>query len=128
MTQAPSVPEGILLQMMVIDPRGEEGGYRIYQDGRYETKPMGQPWTFDRALTPAQMQAVRAALAEANPEQLTSRLQTVEESSEDSATLWAQVATENETVRSIGVQSPHKIPEIETLSAHLVEIFKKTGT
>ncbi|GIK37837.1 MAG: hypothetical protein BroJett011_16700 [Chloroflexota bacterium] len=121
--ETPEVPAGVLLQSLIFDVQDRVGGYRIYHDGRYETRPLGQEWTFGSPLTPAQMEAVKAAIAAAGFERLAGRYQAAP-SDEDHNTLWMQVV-EDQTVRSVAIEGACQVPEINTLSAQLVEIFKK---
>jgi hypothetical protein len=125
MGKIPAVPEGVLLQSLLIDPHGREGGYRIYSDGRYESRPLGESWTFGSPLTPNQMEAVRAAISEAGLDTLEPLYQPAQPlPDQDGNVLWFQVADDGSAVRTIKIVRPCKVSEIETLSNRLVTIFK----
>ncbi|NJL85812.1 MAG: hypothetical protein HC886_07290 [Leptolyngbyaceae cyanobacterium SM1_1_3] len=125
MGEVPAVPENILLQVLLVDPHEREAGYRIYTDGRYESRPMGESWRFDAPLTPDQMEKVQAAIAEAGLENLQTLYQPAQPlPDQEDNILWLQVAEADSTVRSIKVVRPCSVSEIETLSNQLVGIFK----
>jgi hypothetical protein len=122
MSAMPVAPEHILLQSVLIDAHGRAAGYRIYDDGRYETRPAGAEWASGTPLTPEQLAAVHAAISAAALERLESRYPALRQT-DDQATLWMQIVRDGQ-LHSIAIESPRTIPAIERLSADLVEIFK----
>jgi hypothetical protein len=61
----PALPDGVLLQSLVISDKGLETGLRIHEDGRLESKPGGADWASGKVLPPDQLQTVRQAVADA---------------------------------------------------------------
>ncbi|HEY9829686.1 MAG TPA: hypothetical protein V6D26_03845 [Stenomitos sp.] len=128
MSQIPAVPEGVLLQVLLLDSHERESGYRIYGDGRYESHPLGKSWTLGSPLTPQQLEAVQTAIAQTGLERLQSIYRPTNSLSDDSNNvLWTQFADNQGTIRSIAVVQPCKVPEIDSLNARLVELFKSRG-
>lgn len=123
MSAMPVVPEHILLQSVLIDAHGREAGYRIYDDGRYETRPAGETWSPGTPLTPEQLAAVQAAITAAAPEQLDSSYP-AQQLTDHQATLWIQIMR-NGRLHSIAIEDSRTVPAIERLSAELVAIFKE---
>lgn len=123
MSAMPAVPEHMLLQSILIDAHGREAGYRIYDDGRYETRPAGEPWSSGTPLTPEQLAAVHTAIAAAAPEQLDSSYPALSQA-DNQATLWVQVVR-NGQLYSIAIEHSRTVPAIDRLNAELVSIFRK---
>ena len=61
----PVLPDGVLLQSLVITDKGLETGLRIHEDGRLESMSVGQDWASGKVLPPNQLQTVRQAVADA---------------------------------------------------------------
>lgn len=128
MMQHPDTPEGILLQVLLINADDREGGYRIYSDGRYESLVLGESWQAQPALTPQQLESARAAIADIPWARLRPLYQPEAPIPEgDSNTLWVQTIDNAGTLHSIAVVSPCQVPEIEALTAKLVAIFKDSA-
>src|SRR5688572_13842135 len=70
MSKAPEMPQGTLLQSVLVNAEGETSGYRIYADGRYETKAVDEGWKSAESLAPAQVKQVVEAVSETEFEQL----------------------------------------------------------
>lgn len=98
-------------------------GYRIYADGRYESRPAGQPWQFQNSLDPAQLRQVHEAIARAGFENLAPHYRP-DKSIEDPGLLWFQVVR-GEKSYSIAIENGCRVPEIDALSADLVALFKE---
>lgn len=122
MSERPEMPQGIILQSVLVNDEGESSGYRIYDDGRYETKTVQEPWSFGEPLTEQQVEAVKASIAETRFDRLREHYQP-DEVSPSSNTLWMQVndAGERFDVEMVG---SCEVPAITTLTAQIVELFK----
>jgi len=121
MPTAPAIPEGLLLQFLRVDAEGEEAGYRIYADGRYETRAAGKPWVQGNPLNVDQLEDARAALADAALDTLpaVSELPGVRH---DGRVLWVQAVLEG-AEQSVALVGPASQPAIHALSARLVALF-----
>ena len=122
MSERPEMPQGVILQSVLVNDEGESSGYRIYDDGRYETKTVQEPWSFGEPLTEQQVEAVKASIAETRFDRLGEHYQPVEVSP-SSNTLWMQVndAGERFDVEMVG---SCEVPAITTLTAQIVGLFK----
>ena len=61
----PLLPDGVLLQSLVMSDKGLETGLQIHEDGRLESMSVGQQWASGKILPPDQLQTVRQAVADA---------------------------------------------------------------
>jgi hypothetical protein len=126
MNRIPTVPKDVLLQVLLVDPHDREAGYRIYSDGRYESRPLGESWRFDIQLTPNQMQAVRAAILEARFENLQSSYHPPQPlSDQDGNISWYQITDDTGIVRTVEIGEPCKVSEINVLTNQIFMAFKK---
>ncbi len=122
MSERPEMPQGVLLQSILINDEGETGGYRIYDDGRYETKAVQGAWSYADPLTEEQVEAVKASIAEARFDRLSERYQP-EQMSESANTLWMQVDDAGERFHVELVDSC-EVPAITALSGKIVDLFR----
>lgn len=122
MSERPEMPQGTLLQSVLVNDEGETSGYRIYDDGRYETKTVMDAWSFGEPLSADQVEALKAHIAEARFDRLREHYHS-EEVSPSSNTLWMQVddAGERFDVEMVG---SCEVPAITTLSGQIVELFR----
>lgn len=65
MGPGPDVPDGVLVQSVRVDEEGVESGWRVWADGRHESRRDGAPWEEVGVLGPERVAALRAALDEA---------------------------------------------------------------
>ena len=121
----PAVPEGVLLQMLVVDPRGREAGYRIYDDGRFERRSVGGAWVSAPALTTEQQQAARAAIRSAGLERLEPRYEPATREVDDGNSVLHVDASDGGARRSVAVVRPCKVAEVDALIARMDEILKQ---
>lgn len=122
MSEKPEMPQGVLLQSVLINDEGETSGYRIYDDGRYETKTVLDPWSFGEPLTEDQVEAVKASIAEARFDRLHEHYQP-EKLSSSPNTLWMQVNDAGERF-DVEIVGSCEVPAITSLSAQIVELFR----
>ena len=104
MTEVPTVPQGVLLQNLVVDARGREGGYRIHDDGRFERRSVGGEWQEAPTLAPAQVTAVRAAIGDAGLSRLEPRYEPAAAPADDGgSTLHVHAGRQLARVEAAGV-------------------------
>ncbi len=120
----PALPPGVLLQSIVVDARGRESGYRIFHDGRYQSRTAGGRWTDGPALDEHRLAAVREAVATAGIEHLQPYYAAPE--ADDRGVLWMQLG-ENDPPRAVAVELPRRVPEIDRLAGRLVAIMRRQG-
>jgi hypothetical protein len=117
----PDVPEGVLVQSILVDPEGRRSGYRIHADGRYEALSREAGWAEQAPLGEARLRAVRAALDAVALEDLAGRYEADTGESEPNV-LWVQIARGGQ-VRNVSVVGGRRVPELERLTARLTEAF-----
>ena len=118
----PAVPDGVLVQSLVVHGDGERAGYRIYRDGRYQTLPRGGDWEDGEPLGADRLERVERAI-EAEPfDDLPGRYEGVIGEGEPNV-LWLQVAP-GDSVRSVSVVGERRVPELERLTARLTDAFR----
>jgi len=118
----PAVPDGVLVQSVVVHGDGERAGYRIYDDGRYQTLPRGGDWVDGAALDHDRLERVERAI-EAEPfDDLAGRYEGAVGEGEPNV-LWLQVARGG-GVRSVSVVGDRRVPALERLTASLTDAFR----
>ena len=123
MNKAPEIPLGVILQSVLINAEGETSGYRIYRDGRFESKVINTAWRFGNRLSATQLGRVVEAIADVNIEQLQSCYHPLHPAT-DSNILWVQVDQGGRqfAVEMVGLC---EVPAIQTLSERIVNIFRE---
>ena len=116
----PELPAGALVQSIVVDAEGRRAGYRIFDDGRYET--LAGRWTAAGPLSPERLQAVDRALEAVPLDDLAGRYEADTGETEPNV-LWFQVARGG-TTRTISVVGSRRVPELERLTALLTDAFR----
>ena len=116
----PDVPDGVLVQSIAIDEHGREGGYRIFADGRYESRSHDGTWEAGETLTPDRVEAVESAIASVPLDGLAGRY----ENPDDPQVLWMQVA-QGGRIRTVSVAGNRRVPELEQLTARLTDVFRR---
>ena len=115
----PEVPDGVLVQSIVIDEHDREAGYRIYADGRYESLPHDGRWQEGEPLNPERLEAVERAIESVPLDDLAGRY----ENPGDPQVLWMQVA-QHGRIRTVEVAGNRRVPELDRLSALLTDAFR----
>jgi hypothetical protein len=116
----PAVPDGVLVQSVVVNDDGERAGYRIFADGRYQTLPRRGEWTDGERLGDDRLARVRAALDAEPLDDLAGRY----EGDTGENVLWLQVARTGGGVRTVSVVGDKRVPELERFSAALTDAFR----
>ena len=126
MSDGPVVGEGVLLQDIVVDARGRQAGYRIYDDGRLEQRPSGKPWVSGPTLIREQVERVRGAIREAGIDRLEPRYEPTAAQRADAASMVLHLHTEIDgAVRNVAVVRPCKVPAVDGLIARVNEVLKE---
>jgi hypothetical protein len=119
----PAVPDGVLVQSIVVDDEGDRAGYRIFADGRYQTLLRDRGWIDGAPLDRARLEAVERAIAEVPVDSLAGRYEGSAGDGEPQV-LWMQVAREGGDVRTVSVVGDRRVPELERLTALLTDAFR----
>ena len=121
-TIPPDFPPGALVQSIAVDVQGEQAGYRIFADGRYQALPRGGAWADGTPLDGTRLAAVERAIDASAIDGLAERYEG--SAVEDPApVLWLQVARGG-SVRTISVTGRRSVPELERLTAGLTDAFR----
>ena len=115
----PELPDGVLVQSIVIDEHDREAGYRIFADGRYESLPSDGGWQEGETLTADRLAAVERAIESVPLDDLAGRY----EHPDDPQVLWMQVA-QGGRIRTVSVAGGRRVPELDRLSALLTDAFR----
>jgi hypothetical protein len=119
---APAVPDGVLVQSLVVHGDGDRAGYRIYGDGRYQTLARGCEWVDGAPLDPSALERVERALDASPLDDLAGRYEGTSGEGEPNV-LWMQVACGG-AVRTVSVVGDRRVPELEHLTARLTDAFR----
>ena len=125
MTEVPTVPQGVLLQNLVVDARGREGGYRIHDDGRFERRSVGGEWQEAPTLAPAQVTAVRTAIGDAGLSRLEPRYEPAAAPADDGGSTLHVHARVDGAVRHVAVVRPCRVAEVDALVTRVDAILKE---
>jgi hypothetical protein len=118
----PDVPDGVLVQSIVIDDEGERAGYRIFADGRYQSLSRGGDWADGDTLDAARLDAVEQAISSVPLAGLPGRYEGPGGDGEPHV-LWMQVAQDGH-LRTVSVLGERSVPELDELSARLTDAFR----
>jgi hypothetical protein len=118
----PAVPDGVLVQSIVVDEQGDRAGYRIFADGRYQTLLRDGGWVEGAPLDRSRLEAVERAIAAAPVDGLAGRYEGSAGDGEPQV-LWMQVARGG-SVRTVSVVGDRRVPELERLTALLTDVFR----
>lgn len=121
MSVAPPIPAGLLIQMLKYNADGVESGYRIFADGRYQSRPLGQPWSEGEPLDERQLAEARTAVAAAALETLPP-MNMPSGRRYDGAVLWVQAVLDGVDC-SVALVGSARQPAIDALSARLLALF-----
>jgi hypothetical protein len=117
---APELPDGVLVQSILIGKQGDRAGYRIYGDGRYESLA-GERWEPGERLDARRLAAVERAIEDVPLDDLAGRY---EGPHEDPYVLWMQVIRDGRA-RTVSVVGEKRVPELDALTAKLTEAFRR---
>ena len=115
----PEVPDGVLVQSILIGKQGDRAGYRIYADGRYESLTPDERWEAQESLDQKRLEAVEQAIADVPLDDLAGRYEGPSQG-EDPHVLWVQVRS-----RTVSVVGDRRVPELEALTKRLTDAFRK---
>ena len=118
----PAVPDGVLVQSVVVHGDGERAGYRIYGDGRYQTLARGGDWVDGAPLDRERLERVERTIAAGPLDDLAGRYEGTVGEGEPNV-LWLQVARRG-TMRTVSVVGDRRVPELERLTALLTDAFR----
>jgi hypothetical protein len=125
MAERPAVPNGVLLQNVLVDPHDREGGYRVYEDGRIERRSMGREWVQEAPLASEQVQNIRTAIRDAGLERLRDRYEPDAPPADDGGSTLHVHALREGRVQHVAVVRPCRVPELDALIVRVSEIFQQ---
>jgi hypothetical protein len=110
----------VLVQALYVTDRGGEAGWRLRDDGRYESRRRGEDWRPVTTLDPERLLAARAAVADAGLEGVP-EINAPPDLGEGEAVLWLQAALPGGT-RSVAVVGHARVPEVDRLSSRITDL------
>jgi hypothetical protein len=126
MSDGPVVGGGVLLQNLLVDARGRQAGYRIYDDGRLERRPSGKPGVSGPTLVPEQVERVRTAIRGAGIDRLEPRYEPTPAQRADAESVVLHVHTEIDgAVHNVAVVRPCKVQAVDGLIARVDAVLKE---
>jgi len=126
MSDGPVVGRGVLLQNLLVDARGRQAGYRIYDDGRLERRPSGKPWVSGPTLVAEQVERVRVAIRGAGIDRLEARYEPTPVQRADAQSMVLNVHTEIDGApHNVAVVRPCNVPSVEALIARVDAVLKE---
>ena len=117
---SPPLPAGVLVQALHVTDRGGEAGWRLHDDGRYESRRRGEGWRPVTTLDPERLTAARAAVAEAGLEGIP-EINAPRDVGEGEGVLWLQAALP-EGAHSVALVGGVRIPQVDRLSVRITEL------
>jgi hypothetical protein len=117
----PVLPDGVLLQSLVVSEKGLETGLRIHDDGRLESKSVGLDWASGKVLPPDQLQTVRQAIVDARLGQVAVYHRAIVPR-EGMGVNWLEVR-DGGAVVVVAMDDACFVPEVQALMVKLVLLF-----
>lgn len=118
MNSPPALPEGALLQSLVLAADAPPVGFRVFEDGRFERTRDGLQWESISTLPAERIQALRAALEAGGLEQLQPCYR-ASQAADDAVSMSLQARVGGEVV-GVVVEKPCKVEAFD-------EIYQKIG-
>lgn len=114
----PDMPSGLLVQSIYVDEEGAESGWRVWEDGRHESRRDGGAWEVVETLGAEQLAAVREALDDGGLAELAG-VHRAGDGPRQNATLWFQAVSRGEP-QSVALVGGARLDALDALTAKLV--------
>jgi hypothetical protein len=114
----PPMPPGLLVQSTYVTEEGEQSGWRVWEDGRHESRRAGAPWQLVSTLDAEHLASIRAALDGGGLEQMAGVHRSGDDSREG-ATLWFQ-ALSGGRPQTVALVRGARLDALDALTAKLV--------
>jgi hypothetical protein len=116
----------VLLQNVLVDARGRQAGYRIYEDGRLERRPIGKPWVSGPTLVREQVERVRGAIRGSGVDRLEPRYEPTPAQRADAEGVVLHLHAEVDGApRTVAVVRPCRVPAVDALIARVDAVLKE---
>jgi hypothetical protein len=119
--EVPALPDGVLLQSLVVAADGRQAGLRVYEDGRVEAKAIDREWEPGKALAAERLAIVRGAV-EGGGLARAAGAHRVRSPTGALGANWLQARRDGEVVSAV-FDDPCFVPEIDAVLVRLVEVF-----
>ncbi len=114
----PPMPPGLLVQSTYVTEEGEQSGWRVWEDGRHESRRTGAPWELDSTLDAEHLASVRAALDSGGLEQMAG-VHRRRDGSREGAALWFQALSRGRP-QTVALVGGARLDALDVLTAKLV--------
>jgi hypothetical protein len=114
----PAMPSGLLVQSVYVTDEGEESGWRVWEDGRHESRRDGSPWGVVATLDAEQLAAVREALDSGGLDEMAG-IHGAGDGPRQSATLWFQAVSRGQP-QTVALIGGARLDALDSLTAKLI--------
>lgn len=118
MHDSPPLPPGVLVQSVYVTDEGEESGWRVWDDGRHESRRGGGPWEPFAMLDEQHLTAVREALDAGGLDEMAG-IHRGDEGPRQGATLWFK-AVSHDTPYTVALVGGAQLDALDALTAKLI--------
>ena len=112
------MPSGLLVQSVYVSDEGGESGWRVWEDGRHESRQAGAPWELVSTLDGEQLAAIRDALDAGGLDEMAGIHRAGDETPQHAA-LWFQAVSGGEP-KTVALLGGARLAALDALTAELV--------
>jgi hypothetical protein len=122
---APSLPPGVLVQSLYATDEGGESGWRIWDDGRHESRRGDSPWEQTALLDARALAAVREALDDSGLAGMAG-VHGAGDDPRQTATLWFQARSDGRSY-TVALVGEARVEGLDSLTARLFAAIAGPG-
>ena len=112
------MPSGLLVQSVYVSDEGGESGWRVWEDGRHESRQAGAPWELVSTLDAEQLAAIRDALDAGGLDEMAGVHRAGDDTPQHAA-LWFQAVSRGEP-KTVALLGGARLAALDALNAELV--------
>jgi hypothetical protein len=112
------MPSGLLVQSVYVSDEGGESGWRVWEDGRHESRQAGAPWELVSTLDAEQLAAIRDALDAGGLDEMAGVHRAGDDTPQHAA-LWFQAVSRGEP-KTVALLGGARLAALDALTAELV--------
>ena len=121
--QPPPLADGVLIQSILVDDRGREGGWRVWADGRHEGRAVGEAdWQAGPAIDAAGMDEIQTILDDPGLDAMQG-VHRPDAAAEHESALWFQAARPGGPPLTVGLLDGARLPALDGLLARLAPVL-----
>ena len=112
------MPSGLLVQSVYVSDEGGVSGWRVWEDGRHESRQAGAPWELVSTLDAEQLAAIRDALDAGGLDEMAGVHRAGDDTPQHAA-LWFQAVSRGEP-KTVALLGGARLAALDALTAELV--------